>query len=57
MHSKSVNIEIMISDVTDEIIEKLFNPLKIDIKIIYNPLEVVSFSMIIFSYCIVIAMK
>ena len=47
----------MISDVTDEIIEKLFNPLKIDIKIIYNPLEVVSFSMIIFSYCIVIVMK
>ena len=28
MHSKSVNIEIMISDVTDEIIEKLFNSLK-----------------------------
>ena len=28
MHSKSDNIEIMISDVTDEIIEKLFNSLK-----------------------------
>ena len=28
MHSKSDNIEIMISDETDEIIEKLFNSLK-----------------------------
>ena len=28
MHSKSDNAEIMISDVTDEIIEKLFNSLK-----------------------------
>ena len=28
MHSKSDNIEIMISDVTDEIIENLFNSRK-----------------------------
>ena len=28
MHSKSDNIEIMITDVTDEIMEKLFNFLK-----------------------------
>ena len=28
MHSKSDNIEIMITDVTDEIMEKLFNLLK-----------------------------
>ena len=28
MHSKSDNIEIMISDVPDEIMEKLFNSLK-----------------------------
>ena len=36
MHSKSDNIEIMISNETDKIIEKLFNSLKTDIKIIYN---------------------
>ena len=36
MHSKWDNIEAMISDVTDEIIEKLFIHLKTDIKIIYN---------------------
>ena len=36
MHSKSDNVEVMISDETDEIIEKLFNLLKTDIKIIYS---------------------
>ena len=37
MPSKRDNLEIMISDVTDEIIEKLLNSVKTDIKIIYNP--------------------
>ena len=36
MHSKSVNIEIMISDVTDEIIEKLFNAIKNRYQLNYN---------------------
>ena len=36
MHSKSDNIKFMISGETDEIIEKLFNPLKTDIQTIYN---------------------
>ena len=36
MHSKSDNVEIMINGEADEIIEKLFNLLKADIKIFYN---------------------
>ena len=36
IHSKSDNVEIMISNETDEIIEKLFNLLKTGIKIIYS---------------------
>ena len=36
MHSKSDNIEIMINDEVDEVIKKLFDSLKIEIKIIWN---------------------
>ena len=36
MHSKSDNIEIMNNDETDEVIKKLFESIKIDIKIIWN---------------------
>ena len=36
MHSKSDNIEIIINDEADEVIKKLFDLLKIDIKIIWN---------------------
>ena len=36
MHSKSDNIVIMINDEADEIIKKIFDSLKIDIKITYN---------------------
>ena len=52
MHSKIDNIEIMISDVTDEIIEKRFTHLKTDTKIIFNWWEVQSLPSIMFSYCI-----
>ena len=34
MHSKNDNIETMINDEVDEVIEKLFETLKIDIKLI-----------------------
>ena len=34
MHSKTDNIETMINDEVDEVIEKLFESLKIDIKLI-----------------------
>ena len=57
MHSKSDNIEFMISDETDEIIEKSLIHLKIDIKIIYNRLEAVSFSLIMFIYCVINVIK
>ena len=36
MHSKSDNVEIVISDETDEVIKNVLIHLKIDIKIIYN---------------------
>ena len=36
MHSKSDNIEIIINDEADKVIKKLFDLLKIDIKIIWN---------------------
>ena len=36
MHSKSDNIEIMINDKTHEVIEELFDSLKIRYQIIYN---------------------
>ena len=36
MHSKSDNIEIMVSDEADEGIQKLFDSLETDLKIIYN---------------------
>ena len=36
MHSKSDNVEIMINDEADEVTKKLFDLLKIDIKIIWN---------------------
>ena len=36
MHSKSDNIEIMISDEADEVIKIFLIHLKIDIKVIYN---------------------
>ena len=52
MHSKIDNIEIMISDVTDEIIEKRFTHLKTDTKIIFNWWEVQSLPSIMFSYCL-----
>ena len=57
MHSKSDNIEFMISDETDEIIEKSLIRLKTDIKIIYNRLEAVSFSLIMFIYCVINVIK
>ena len=34
MHSKNDNIETMINDEVDEVIEKVFETLKIDIKLI-----------------------
>ena len=34
MHSKNDNIETMINDEADEVIEKVFETLKIDIKLI-----------------------
>ena len=36
MNSKSDNIEIMINDEADEVIRKLFDSVKIDIKITWN---------------------
>ena len=47
MHSKSNNIEIMISDETDEIIDKLFNSLK---KRYQNNLQSMKDSELIFDY-------
>ena len=52
MHSNSDKIEIMINDVTDEILEKLYNSLRLhlpDSKIISTQSEVVSLSWIMFS--------
>ena len=56
MHSKRDNIEIMISGLTGEIIEKLIH-LKTDTKIIYNPWEVVNLSSVMFSFCIINVIK
>ena len=47
----------MISDEADEVIKRLFDHLKIDIKIIKNQSALVILSYIMFSYCIVNAMK
>ena len=47
MHSKSDNIEIMISDVTDEIIKKLFNSVK---NIFQNNLQSMRVSAFVLDY-------
>ena len=47
MHSKSDNIEIMASDITNEIIEKLFNSLK---NIVQNNLQSMRGIAFVFDY-------
>ena len=50
MHAKSDNIEIMMNLKAGEIMEKIFDLLKIDIKKIYNQYKVVSLTSIMFDY-------
>ena len=54
MHSQRDNIKVMISDEADEIIKKLFHSLKNKFQ---NNLQVVSWSSIMFRYCIINAIK
>ena len=57
MHSKTDNIEIMISDEADEVIRNFLIHSKLNIQIIYNQWEVVSLFSIMSTYCIINAIK
>ena len=54
MHLKSNNVEIMMNDEADEVMEKVLNHSKKDIKIIYKSrCEVVSLTSVMFIHCII----
>ena len=57
MHSKSDNIEIMISDEVDEVIKEIYDALKNRYKKIWNQRKVASLSLLMFSYCIINLIK
>ena len=57
MHSKSDNIEIMISDEADEVIKKLFDSLKNRYQNNLQSMRGSEFVSIMFSYCIINVIK
>ena len=57
MHSKNDNLETMMNDEVDEVVKELSILSKTDIKVDWNKIKVVSFSSIMFIYCIIKAIK
>ena len=57
MHSKNDNLETMMNDEIDEVVKELSIHSKTDIKVDWNKTKAVSFSSIVFIYCIIKAIK
>ena len=57
MHSKNDNLETMMNDEVDEVVKELSILPKTDIKVDWNKIKVVSFSSIMFIYCIIKTIK
>ena len=57
MHSKNDNLETMMNDEVDEDVKELSILSKTDIKVDWTKIKVVSFSSIMFIYCIIKEIK